>query len=38
MTTSSSRARAGLALLAVTGLLDLAALFALGDPDSPSRS
>jgi len=35
MTTSSSRARAGLALLAVTGLLDLAALFALGDPDSP---
>src|SRR5438045_7171129 len=35
MTTSSSRARAGLALLAVTGLLDLATLFALGDPDSP---
>lgn len=34
-TTSSSRARAGLALLAVTGLLDLASLFALGDPDSP---
>ena len=35
MTTPSSRIRAGLALLAVTGLLDLATLFALGDPDSP---
>ena len=35
MTTSSSRARAGLALLAVTGLLDLAVLFAFSDPDSP---
>jgi hypothetical protein len=35
MTTPSSRIRAGLALLAITGLLDLAALFALGDPDSP---
>ena len=35
MTTSSSRARVGLALLAVTGLLDLLAVFALGDPDSP---
>jgi len=35
MTASSSRARAGLALLAVTGLLDLTSLFALSDPDSP---
>lgn len=35
MTTFSSRARAGLALLAVTGLLHLTCLFALGDPDSP---
>src|SRR5205814_7467606 len=35
MTTPSLRIRSGLALLAITGLLDLAALFALGDPDSP---
>jgi len=35
MTTSTSRTRAGLALLAVTGLLDLTTLFALSDPDSP---
>jgi hypothetical protein len=35
MTTSSSRVRTGLALLAVTGLLDLTALFGLSDPDSP---
>jgi hypothetical protein len=35
MTTPSPRIRAGLALLAITGLLDLAALFALGDADSP---
>src|SRR5690242_15362635 len=35
MTTPSSRIRAGLVLLAITGLLDLATLFALGDPDSP---
>jgi hypothetical protein len=33
--TTSSRYRAGLALLAFTGLLDFAGLFALGDPDSP---
>jgi hypothetical protein len=35
MTASSSRVRTGLALLAVTGLLDLTTLFALSDPDSP---
>jgi hypothetical protein len=35
MTTPSLRIRAGLTLLAITGLLDLATLFALGDPDSP---
>jgi len=33
--TDSPRYRAGLVLLAVTGLLDLTGLFALGDPDSP---
>ena len=33
--TTSSRTRTGLALLAVTGLLDLTALFGLSDPDSP---
>jgi hypothetical protein len=33
--TNSPRYRAGLVLLAVTGLLDLATVFALGDPDSP---
>jgi len=35
MTISSSRTRAGLALLAVTGVLDLTTLFALSDPESP---
>ena len=35
LTASSSRARVGLALLGVTGLLDLTFLFALGDSDSP---
>src|SRR5690349_18120055 len=35
MTTPSFRIRAGLALLAITGLLDLTVLVALGDPDSP---
>jgi|SRR5215467_3407895 len=33
--TSSLRSRTGLALLAITGLLDFAGLFAFGDPDSP---
>jgi hypothetical protein len=32
---TSSRYRAGLALLATTGLLDMASLFAIGDSDSP---
>src|SRR5262245_11821013 len=36
MTIPSSRTRAGLALLAVTGLLDLLAVFAFADPDSPT--
>ena len=35
MTTPSSRIRAGLALLAITGLLDLVVLYAFTDPDSP---
>jgi membrane-bound metal-dependent hydrolase YbcI (DUF457 family) len=35
MTTTSTRHRAGLALLAVIGLLDYVSLSALGDPDSP---
>src|ERR1051326_1076891 len=35
MPTPPSRARAGLALLAVTGLLDLLAVFSFSDPDSP---
>jgi hypothetical protein len=35
MTMSSTRTRAGLALLAVTGVLNLTTLFALSDPESP---
>jgi hypothetical protein len=35
MTPASSRIRAGLALVAITGLLDLTFLIAIGDPNSP---